>query len=149
MRRSGFTLIELLVVVALLGVLALVGYPKVSNAMTKTNLRSARGAVANMVTKARIVATQRNRTARVNFDGNTVFVTADGRTLPGNGSMDTLGGLQNLSTLYGATLVAPGLASIAYDPRGFRVGVGSDTLRLTRNGQRDSLVVDAMGRVRK
>ena len=150
-RRVGFTLIEIMIVVVIFGIMVLVAYPKVGSALVKNNLRSARTTLANTFSKARAVAMQGSRTARVEVVNNNVFVTASPR-LDGtaNGNRDTVGGVQNLNTVYGVTL-SPSAASIAYDPRGFAAGLSATPLKLylTRSGKRDSLTLDYLGRVTK
>ena len=150
-RRVGFTLIEIMIVVVIFGIMVLVAYPKVGSALVKNNLRSARTTLANTFSKARAVAMQGSRTARVEVVNNNVFVTASPR-LDGtaNGNRDTVGGVQNLNTVYGVTL-SPSAASIAYDPRGFAAGLSATPLKLylTRSGKRDSLALDYLGRVTK
>ncbi len=48
MRRSGFTTIEMVIVVVLIGIIAMFGFPKIRQALDKTNLRSARDAVGTL-----------------------------------------------------------------------------------------------------
>src|SRR2546428_13033851 len=48
MRRSGFTTIEMIIVVAIIGIIALIGFPKIRQTLDKTNLRSARDAVGTL-----------------------------------------------------------------------------------------------------
>jgi prepilin-type N-terminal cleavage/methylation domain-containing protein len=151
-RRVGFTLIEIMIVVVIFGIMVLVAYPKVGSALVKNNVRSARTTLANTFSKARAVAMQGSRTARVEVNGNNVFVTASPRMdgLTANGNRDTVGGVQNLNTVYGVTL-SPSTASIAYDPRGFAAGLSATPLKfyVTRSGKRDSLALDYLGRVTK
>src|SRR6266566_3464547 len=45
MRRSGFTTIEMVIVVVLIGIIAMIGFPKISKTLDKTNVRSARDSV--------------------------------------------------------------------------------------------------------
>jgi prepilin-type N-terminal cleavage/methylation domain-containing protein len=151
-RRVGFTLIEIMIVVVIFGVMVLVAYPKASRALLKNDVRSARTALANMFSKARAVAMQGSRTARVEFNNNNVFVTRSPRMdgVGANGDRDTVGGVQNLNTVYGVTLSST-VPSIAYDPRGFASGLSATALKfyVTRSGQRDSLALDYLGRVTK
>jgi prepilin-type N-terminal cleavage/methylation domain-containing protein len=148
-RRHGFTLIEAAVVVVVIGAVALIGFPKLSGALAKNNLRSARTTLANMFTKARAVSMQSNRSTWINFNGNTIVVTSSPRTVAGAGTVDTIGAVERLDASYGATVTAP-VASVAYDPRGFGSGLTTPlTFLVTRSGKRDSVIVDGLGRVRK
>ena len=151
-RRVGFTLIEMLIVVVIFGLLVLLAYPRASRALVKNNVRSARTSLANLFPKARAAAMQRGRRASVRFNGNNVVVTASPRTVAGPGTVDTLGGVQNLSSLYGVTVSrSSSVDSVAYDARGFAgdLGATSMTIWVTRSGTRDSVVIDGLGRVRK
>lgn len=148
-RRSGFTLIEMLMVIVIVGMLVLIGFPKVSSAMVKTNVRGARTTLANMFTKARTVATQTNRKTRLKFNGNQVWIVASPRLLPGAGTVDTIGPVENLNTLYGVAVTSP-VDSITFDPRGLAAGFGAtSTLKVAKSGHTDSIVVDGLGRVVK
>lgn len=148
-RRSGFTLIETLMAIVIVALLVLIGFPKVSSAMIKTNVRGARTTLANMFTKARTVATQTNRKTRLKFNGNQVWIVASPRLLPGAGTVDTIGPVENLNTLYGVTVTSP-VDSVTFDPRGLAAGFGaSSTLKVAKSGHTDSIVVDGLGRVVK
>jgi prepilin-type N-terminal cleavage/methylation domain-containing protein len=151
-RRVGFTLIEIMIVVVIFGIMVIVAYPKASRALVKNDVRSARTTLANTFSKARAVAMQGSRTGRVEFNGNNVLVTRSPRMdgVTASGDRDTVGGVQNLNSVYHVTL-SSSVASIAYDPRGFVTSGLSQPLKfyLTRSGKRDSLTVDYLGRVTK
>jgi prepilin-type N-terminal cleavage/methylation domain-containing protein len=147
--RSGFTLIEALIVVVILGLIMVIGYPKVGAAMAKTDLRSARTTVINLVATARAASVQTNRRTWIKFEGNKAYVLARPRQKPpllGN-EVDTVGTVQNLSAQYKVT-VAPVLDSIQFDPRGFGVSL-ADTITLSRNGHTETVTLDGLGRVIK
>jgi prepilin-type N-terminal cleavage/methylation domain-containing protein len=146
-QKNGFTLVETLIVVVLIGAVTLIGYPKVASGLAKNNLRSSRVTLANMFTKARAVATQQNRRTSIAFNGNNVVVTASPRKLPGLGTVDTIGAVEKLNDVYGVTLSAPPVTSVGFDPRGFGSLGTSRTFVVTRNGKRDSIIVDGLGRV--
>ena len=149
--RSGFTLIEALIVVVVLGLIMVIGYPKVGAAMGKTDLRSARTTVINLVATARAASVQTNRRTWIKFEGNKAYVLARPRQKVGGGAgiqpPDTIGTVQNLSAQYKVT-VAPVLDSIQFDPRGFGVSL-ADTVTLTRNGHTETVRLDGLGRVIK
>src|SRR2546430_17707916 len=67
MSRSGFTTIELIIVVAIIGIIALMGFPKIRRTLDKTNVRSARAAVSTLAVTARAAAIQRGCPAVVHF----------------------------------------------------------------------------------
>lgn len=149
-RRDGFTLVETLIAVVLLGLIVLIGFPKMSSAMVQSDLRSARTTMVNMVATARAVSVQSNRLAWIKFEGSTAHVLARPRlTVGGAGNADTVGGVQDLSDLYGVAVVA-GVDSIQFDPRGFGMGFGTDvSILLSRSGHSSTITIDGLGRVRK
>jgi prepilin-type N-terminal cleavage/methylation domain-containing protein len=149
--RSGFTLIEALIVVVVLGLIMVIGYPKVGAAMAKTDLRSARTTVINLVATARAASVQTNRRTWIKFEGNKAYVLARPRQTVGGGAgiepPDTIGTVQNLSAQYKVS-VAPVLDSIQFDPRGFGVSL-ADTITLSRNSHTETVTLDGLGRVIK
>lgn len=150
-RRAGFTLVETLLVVVVVGILTLMTYPRVNAAVTRSDIRGARTRVANMLATARTVATQSSRTARLQFEGNKVFVTASPRHTVGAGDRDTVGLVVDLNTVYGTTTtLSGGTTEIVYDPRGLASGFGGDvTITLARGGHSQALKIDMLGRVTK
>src|SRR2546426_10337219 len=106
MRRSGFTMLELMIVIVIVGVLALVGFPKIKDAIQKTNVRSARVATSTYVATARAAAIQRGCRGVVHFSASTgaVGVTVCPRvTRSGSGTRATIGTVGHLQTLYDVT----------------------------------------------
>ena len=149
--RNGFTLVETLIVVVILGLVMLIGFPKMSSALVRNDLRAARTAVINLTAKARAVAAQSNRRTWVKFNGNHAFVIARPRlTVGGGGDVDTLGGVQDLAELYKVGLAA-GADSIQFDPRGFGSWIGAATIDivLARGGYSEIIQIDGLGRVIK
>jgi prepilin-type N-terminal cleavage/methylation domain-containing protein len=150
-RRAGFTLVETLLVVVVVGILTLMTYPRVNAAVTRSDIRGARTRVANLLATARTVATQSSRTARLQFEGNKVFVTASPSHIVGAGDRDTVGLVVDLNTVYGTTTtLSGGTTEIVYDPRGLASGFGGEvTITLARGGHSQALKIDMLGRVTK
>ena len=147
--KNGFTLVETMIVVVLIGAVALIGWPKVASGLATNNLRSSRILLANTFAQARVFAMQTGRTTTVSFNGSNVVITAAPRTMPGAGTVDSIGGVQQLDGLYGVALTAP-VASMVYDPRGFTsTGGVLQNFVLTKSSKKDSVMVDGLGRVRK
>jgi prepilin-type N-terminal cleavage/methylation domain-containing protein len=148
-RTKGFTLIETLMVVTILGAVVLIGYPRMSAGMVKTNVRGARTTLINLLAKARTAATQTNRITLLKIQGNNAFVLMRPRLLPGAGNADTLGGVEQLGTIYGITVTAT-IDSVRFDPRGLGTGFGTGTTFLvSRSGHTETITVDGLGRVTK
>jgi prepilin-type N-terminal cleavage/methylation domain-containing protein len=148
--RNGFTLVETLIVVVILGLIVLIGFPKMSSALVQNDLRGARTTMVNMLATARAASVQSNRLTWIKFEGNTAHVLARPRlTIGGTGDADTVGAVRDLSDQYGVA-VAYGVDSIRFDPRGFGMGSGAtDTIILSRGGHSSMITIDGLGRVRK
>jgi prepilin-type N-terminal cleavage/methylation domain-containing protein len=148
--RNGFTLVETLIAVVILGLIVLIGFPKMSSALVQNDLRGARTTMVNMLATARAASVQSNRLTWIKFEGNTAHVLARPRlTAGGTGDADTVGAVRDLSDQYGVA-VASGVDSIRFDPRGFGVGSGAtDTIILSRGGHSSMITIDGLGRVRK
>jgi prepilin-type N-terminal cleavage/methylation domain-containing protein len=154
--RNGFTLVETLIVVVLLGLMTLIAFPKMSAAMVRNDVRSARTTVINLVAQARTVAAQSSRLTWVKFEGNTAHVLARPRRKPGGGApvdlADTVGTIHNLAQDYRVTVtVTPAADSIRFDPRGFGSGFGGvpTSIVLSRDGYSSTITIDGLGRVTK
>jgi Tfp pilus assembly protein FimT len=149
--RTGFTLIATLIVVVLLGLLVLIGFPRLSTALVRTEVRGARTSMINLVAKARAAAAQSNRRTWIRFNGNSAYVLARPRlTVGGGGNADTVGSVQDFAELYKVTVTA-GVDSIQFDPRGIGSGFDANgvTVVLDRDGHSSTITIDGLGRVTK
>ena len=145
MRRSGFTTIEMIIVVAIIGIIALMGFPKIRQTLDKTNLRSARDAVGTLAGTARAAAIQRGCRGVLHFAANTVWVTT---ACPAK--VDTVSGVQDLYARFKVTM-SYSRDSVQYDPRGLSMdGFASNTVaQLTGSvsTNRDSVMINPLGKV--
>lgn len=149
-RTNGFTLVETMLVVTILGVVALIGFPRMRDGMIRTNVRGARTTLINLLSKARTAATQTNRITVFKIQGNNAFVLARPRLVPdGVSNADTLGAVERLGDIYGVTVTAA-IDSVRFDPRGLGTGFGTGTdFLVSRNGKTETIRVDGLGRVTK
>ena len=148
MSRSGFSTIEMAIVVAIIGIIALIGFPKIRSTLDKTNVRSSRTATGTLVATARAAAIQRGCVGVVHFatTNATVWVTTN---CPAK--VDTVSGVQKLATRFNVSMVAT-RDSLRFDPRGLpmdNLGTSNTVIRFTGSvgGNKDSTVVSPMGKV--
>lgn len=151
MRRSGFTVVEMIIVIVMMGIIAVIGFPRIRRALDKTNVRSARVFLGVAVATARAAAVQRGCLGVVHFASGatgSVWVTACPRTSPGAGTIDTIGPVEQLSARYNVTLTA-NVDSIRYDPRGLSMDNTDVMVRIAGNttSGHDSLLVNRIGKV--
>jgi prepilin-type N-terminal cleavage/methylation domain-containing protein len=147
--RKGFTLIETLLAIVILGIVVLLGFPRMSAGMTSASVRGARTTLINLFAKARTAATQANRITLVKIEGDNAFVLMRPRLLPGAGDADTLGAVERLGDSYGVTVTAT-IDSVRFDPRGLGTGFGTGTtFVISRNGTTETITIDGLGRVTK
>jgi prepilin-type N-terminal cleavage/methylation domain-containing protein len=145
--RHGFTVVETLIAVVICGLVVLLGYPKVRDGLARTNLRSARTTLVNMVAAARAAGAQTNRITWLKWNGNTAMVMARPRLAPGAGNADTIGAVNNLATLYGVTVNSGQTDSIRFDR--YLARVNPVTLTVTKGSHYETISMDGMGRVLK
>ncbi|HMC19489.1 MAG TPA: prepilin-type N-terminal cleavage/methylation domain-containing protein [Gemmatimonadales bacterium] len=147
MKRSGFTTIEMVIVVVLIGLIAAIGFPKIRQSLDKANVRSARAAVGTLAATARSAAIQRGCPGVIHFVATnaTVWVTTSCPT-----KVDTISGVQQLSTRFKVTIVAT-RDSVRYDPRGLSLdNLNANTvIRFTGSvgSNVDSTVINPLGKV--
>ena len=150
MGQRGFSLIELFTVLVLIGVITMIGFPRIRDALDKTNVRSARVAAGTYVATARAAAIQRGCRGVVHFSASagTVWVTVCPRMATGgSGTIDTIGAVSQLGTLYKVTLTETH-DSVQFDPRGLRLNANTTTVKLTASsGAADSIVINQLGKV--
>ena len=149
-RRNGFTLIETLIVIVIVGLLVLIGYPKISAALVATDVRGARTALINAVARARAAAMQGSRVTWLKFEGNRAIILSRPRRVPDGGlsDADTIGVVLNLGG-YGVT-VASDADSIRFNPGGLGWDIGGgQSITLSRGDHYDTIEIDGLGRVTK
>ena len=146
-NRRGFTLIETLIVIVVAGLMMAAGFPRLRQAMISTNLRSARNELAALHTQARAVAVERGRSSAIWITGNSAVVVVTPRAVALAGSThDTIGGVHNFMTEFGATLAVTG-DPIGFDPRGVGTNTGTASLTLTKGSHTKTLTISAFGRL--
>ena len=151
MSRKGFTAVELMIVVILIGVIAAIGFPKIRQALDKSNVRSARVSITTFVAIARGSAVQRGCGAVVHFVSGTTsraWVTACPRFTAGAGTVDTVATIDDLEARFNVSMQAT-TDSVQYDPRGLRRDNALTIVRFSGNSasNTDSVTINQMGKV--
>jgi Tfp pilus assembly protein FimT len=147
---SGFTTIEMIIVVIIVGAIAVMGFPRLRDAVDKQNFRSARLAVVSYVSTARGAAVARGCRSNVHFvsgPNSRMWVTSC-RFPVGTPGSDTLAGPEWTEQRWNARLYAL-KDSITFDPRGLRLTLVRTTIKLRNKADqdRDSVVVNEIGKV--
>lgn len=139
-RTAGFSLVEMLVVIAMIGIMALVAWPKVTTILTRSQVKGARTAIVNLLNRGRILAVQTGQIWVVHQNGNLMWAqrASDGVVA---------GGVQDLNAQFGVTVT--GSTTIAIDPRGLTMVPATRIIRFGRFGQRDSVVVIGYGGIQR
>ena len=149
-RRKGFSLVEMLVVVVILGIIVLLGFPRMQAGLVNNNVRAARTTFINMIAGARAAASQTNRSTWVKIESNRAVVLARPRldlVNTGSTNADTIGPVQDLSQAYGVTVTPAD--SFRFNPGFTTLGAGTTTFTISRSGHSDIVTVDGLGRVQK
>jgi prepilin-type N-terminal cleavage/methylation domain-containing protein len=151
MNRSGFSAVELIIVVVLIGVVAMMGFPKIRTALDKTNVRSARVSISSFAAEARAAAAARGCHAVIHFAGGATskaWVTACPRQQPGVGTVDTVAMIDDVAARFSVQMTYT-RDSVQYDPRGLSMDNATTIVRFAGAvaGNTDSILINTLGRV--
>ncbi|OLC06870.1 MAG: hypothetical protein AUH41_11690 [Gemmatimonadetes bacterium 13_1_40CM_66_11] len=146
MGRKGFSLIEMMFVFVLAGVIMAIGFPRLRNSLEQQNIRSSKALLGTLAATARGTAVQRGCNATLNMTVDSVWVTACSLTPPF--AQVQVGTKKLVGDEFGVTM-APGVASIVYDPRGIRTpfAAASTSIRIVGAHYTDSVVINPVGKV--
>lgn len=152
MRNKGFSTIEMVIVVVVMGLIAMMGFPRIRDAVEQQKRRSIRAALVSYMALARNSAVARGCRSAVHFisgPNSKVWVTTCS-TLPTAlpGARDTLAGPEWTEERWGYRLQS-GRDSVNFDARGLRPNLVYTTIKIrTKADQdRDSVVVNGVGKV--
>ena len=152
MRSNGFTIVEMLTVLVVVGAMSIIGFPKIRSAIEKQNFRSARGAVGSYVVAARAAAITRGCRSTVYFVNgvNSRMWATTCRSQIGALGRDTIAKPEFPEQRWSVRLQSAA-DSIVFDPRGMRVTLTATTIKLrtTANVDRDSVVINELGKVER
>ncbi len=143
MTRRGFTLIEVLIVIGLVGVMAAFAVPRIGRTLARQSVRSARGAVETLHSKARAISIQRGRRAALVFNGDVAVIVS---RHPVTGAVDTIGNPEDLHSRYGVTCTTS-RDTLLFDPRGVGMESGNTTISVQKGPYVEGIVISSLGRV--
>ncbi|MDP2478875.1 MAG: prepilin-type N-terminal cleavage/methylation domain-containing protein, partial [Candidatus Palauibacterales bacterium] len=98
--RRGFTLVEIVIVIVLIALMSAFAIPRISTALVKQNVRSARVAITTLHAKARAYAIQRARQVALVTRNNEIYLIS---MTPVTDVVDTINAPVNLNDRYGVT----------------------------------------------
>ena len=144
--RRGFTLIEILVVVVIVGVLMLIGFPRIQDQVARSDVRSAASRLASVYAQARANAISTGRPTRFIPVGNRVVVTTGA-----GGVSDTVGVVHHLDSLYQVTVTLNEYADdlIEIDARGIlsQPLAGDAVITVTRGTYSRAITIGRYGSI--
>jgi prepilin-type N-terminal cleavage/methylation domain-containing protein len=143
MNQRGMTLIEIVIVIVLIGAMAGYAIPRIGDAITKQNVRSARTLFVSMHARARATAIQRgSRTQLVVSNGQLRIVSFN----PVTGASESVGNLEDLGQRYGVT-VSPSTLTLTFDPRGIGTEASQTEVTIRKGSYTSRIVISPAGRV--
>ncbi len=143
MNQRGMTLIEVVIVIVLIGAMAGYAIPRIGDAITKQNVRSARTLFVAMHARARATAIQRaSRTQLVVSNGQVSIVS----TNPVTGATQTVGNVEDLTRRYGVT-VLPTSLTLTFDARGIGTEGSQTEVSISKGQYASRIVISPAGRV--
>jgi prepilin-type N-terminal cleavage/methylation domain-containing protein len=141
-RRNGFTLVEALMVIVVIGMVSLIGLPKLQHAWAHSNVLSSKAKITSLYARARASAVESSRTTVLVVSGGNAYVVAN----LGGGVFDTITPVENLYTQYRVNLTADA-DSVRIAPTG--LGLGGAQVVLTKGSYADTVVINQYGRILK
>lgn len=153
-RRAGFSIVELLVVIAIAGVLLSLAGAAFGRLQARRGAMSARDSFVMLAARARAVAIERGRTARLELDPSAGVAWIQYRTAAG---VDTVVERLHFRGEFDADLAVAVNAKIVlcFTPRGYTRGGGSctgpeslpDTVMFARGGNVARALIRPLGQV--
>ena len=143
MNQRGVTLIEILIVMTLIGVMAGFGFPRIGDAITKQNVRSARTLFIGTHAKARATAIQRGSQTQLVLAGGRLTIQAAN---PVTNAVQQVGNVEDLGSRYGVT-VQPSNATLTFDARGIGMETTQTVISITKGTHGTRIVFSPVGRV--
>ncbi|MEZ4587394.1 MAG: type II secretion system protein [Gemmatimonadales bacterium] len=140
-RDAGFTLIEVVLVTALIGVLALMAFPRVERVLTRRDLAGARDGMHALYHRARAAAIQARRPVTLSVDSTIVAATIVRR----DGTLDVVATVP-VAASFGVA-ASSSADSLTIQPTGLIASGTPFTVWLRKAGQADSVLITGYGRI--
>ncbi|MCX6566319.1 MAG: GspH/FimT family pseudopilin [Candidatus Aminicenantes bacterium] len=141
-REGGFTLLEALVVLAIFGILAVVSYPSVKNALEIRGFENAGRDILTTLQMAKwqAVNTKYNHRVRFASDSGGWTYRIEMEKPAGTWTLKQGQTVKRISTNFGVTLTLPSNSSVIFDPTGFVSGFDSTKNRISLSSSRLALL---------
>ncbi|MDH5640888.1 MAG: prepilin-type N-terminal cleavage/methylation domain-containing protein [Nitrospira sp.] len=129
--ESGFTLIEIMVTVAIVGVMMSIAIPNYLQWQIRNNLHQTTAEVATQLTRARMVAMNRNRSVDVTIEDETTGAPLNMRRVKVTGVLSSTAALPTPTVVlsktidYFGTTVAGGAVTMTFSSMGQRTSGGT------------------------
>lgn len=143
MSKRGVTIVELLIVMTLIGVIAGLAFPRVGDAITKQNVRSARALFIGTLAKARATAIQRGATTQMIVTNGRITIRSNN---PVTNAAQQVGPVEDLGSRFGVTL-QPTTVTLTFDARGIGMETTQTTISITKGSYGNQIVISPVGRV--
>ena len=149
MNERGFSMAELLITVAVIGIVAALGYPYVATYLQSAQLRGAAQEVASIVNGARQLAIARNTNVCVTLSGTSALYRTGTSNACGGGAVYSgpTTAPDGTMTLQNTMQISASTASVTFSSLGAAVTAGTYTVRNPTTGLTLNVVVSAAGRV--
>ena len=145
----GFSMIELLVVVAVIGIVAAIGYPYVSTYMRAATLRAGAQELATVINGGRQLAITRNTNVCVLLNNNqALYRMAAANPCAGTVYTGVETQADGTIALSNAIQITAASANVVFSALGAATTAGTYTVHNPDGGANLSVVVSAAGRVR-
>ena len=141
--ERGLTLMEILLVIVLIGLMSAFAIPKLTDAMRRQNVQSARVAFVAMYAQARATAIQRGTTDSLILSGNVLRIRAAN---PVTGFSEAVGNSVDLYSRYGVTVSSTN-SPWTFDSRGLGPGTSQTSVTISKGPYSTTILMSAAGRV--